>query len=400
MRKIDRRIVIISALIFIIGLSFGLMKFLIAQREDPKMQKKPDVKRFVKVDTIKYETLISSVEAPGRLSSLARTELIAEASGKIIAGSTTLKKGSTFKKGDLLFTIYPDEARLSLYSRKSQFKSTLANILPDLAFDYPEYEKLLLDYFNKLDIKKDFPVFPKIADSKLEIFLASRNLISEYYNIKKDELQLKRHNIYAPYNGTYKEVYLEESAYVNTGGRVATAIRTDMLEVETPLDRPDALWVKPGDKVTVYSDLSKRESTGKVIRKSAFIDENTQSQAVFINVSNKTGQSFLDGEFVHVVFPGHPVDNVMEIPRNAVFNNNEVFVIVEGRLQKRTINIRKVNEKTLLFNGVKEGEILVIQTLINVLEGTSVVAIGSSTDTQEKKPGEGSGQGNKKKDKS
>lgn len=376
------------------------MKFLIAQKEDPKMQKVMEIKRFVKADTVKYETIISSVEAPGRLSSMARTDIIAEASGKIILASIPLKKGSRFKKGDLLFTIYPDEAKLSLYSRKSMFKSTLANLLPDMTFDYPEHEELLRDYFNNLDIMKDFPPLPEITDSKLEIFLASRNLISEYYSIKKDELQLKRHNIYAPYDGTYTDVYLEESAYTNTGGKVATAIRTDILVIEIPLERQDAYWVKIGDKVRVISDLSKKESTGKVIRKSAFIDENTQSQSLFVNVSNTNGNNFLQGEFVHVVFPGHPIDKVMEIPRNAVFNNNEVFVIVDGRLEKRFINKVKVNETTLLFNGVKEGEILVTQTLINVLEGTPVNVLGSSPDPQKEKSGEQSGQGNKKKEKS
>lgn len=363
------------------------------------MQKAKDIKRFVKADTVHYETIISPVEAPGRLSSLARTDLIAEASGKIITSSIPLKKGSCFKKGDLLFTIYPDEVRLSLYSRKSQFKSTLANLMPDMAFDYPEYEKLLRDYFNSLDIKKDFPSFPEIKDPQLEIFLASRNIISEYYSIKKDELQLKRHSLYAPYDGTYKDVFLEESAYTNTGGKIAAAIRTDLLVIEIPMERQDAYWVKIGDNVTVINDLSKEKSNGKVVRKSAFIDENTQSQSLFVNVSNKNGDNFLQGEYVHVVFPGHPIENVMEIPRNAVFNNNEVFVIVDGRLEKRLINKVKVNEKTFLINGLKEGEILVSQALINVLEGTPVNIIGSTPDPQEKKQGEAGGQGTKKNDK-
>ena len=405
MRKIDRRIVIIAALIFIVGLSFGLMKFLIAQREDPAMKKAPDVRRFVRVDTVRYETIISPVEAPGRLASLAQTEIIAEATGKISTAKIPLKKGSSFKKGDLLFSIYPDEVKLALYSRKSLFKSSLANLLPDLVFDYPEYENTLRQYFNKLDIKKDFPEFPEIKDEKLKIFLASRNLISEYYTIKKDELQLKRHKIYAPYNGTYREVYLEESAFTAPGGRVATAIRTDILEVEVPLDRLDANWVEIGDKVKVISNRLDKEYIGKVIRKAAFIDENTQSQAIFINVSNKGDQKLFTGEYVHVVFPGQAIEVAMEIPRNATFNTNEVFVIVNGRLEKRNIQIIKINEKTLIFNGLKKGEILVTQAMINVLEGTKVEILGSKPSDQKdtskgKKSNEAGANGDKKKGKS
>ena len=73
----------------------------------------------------------------------------------------------------------------------------------------------------------------------------------------------------------------------------------------------------------------------------------------------------------------------MEIPRNAVFNTNEVFVIVEDRLQKRQINIIKENEKTLIFNGLEESEMIVLQPLINVLEGTLVERLGSDQDRTE-----------------
>ena len=34
MRKIDKRIVVIAAFIFIVGLAYGLMRFLAAQKED------------------------------------------------------------------------------------------------------------------------------------------------------------------------------------------------------------------------------------------------------------------------------------------------------------------------------------------------------------------------------
>jgi hypothetical protein len=62
----------------------------------------------------------------------------------------------------------------------------------------------------------------------------------------------------------------------------------------------------------------------------------------------------------------------MEVPRNVVFNTNEVFIVENNRLSKKTINIIKLNEKTLIFNGLEEGDILVTQPLVNVQEGTLV----------------------------
>ena len=270
MRKIDRRIVIVISVIFILGLAYGLMKFLVSQKEPPPVRRSVETRRFVKIEPIRYSDISSRVTGEGRLASIAEIDIVSEASGKIEAGKVSLKKGARFSKGDVLFVIYSDEAILSLKARKSQYQNTLASILPDLVIDFPEHEQRFYKFFNSITVNKALPPLPEITDDKLKIFLASRNVISEYYNIQRDQLQLSRYTVKAPFNGTFKEVYMETGAYTNTGGRVARAIRTDELELVVPLKRADAVWVKPGDPVTVQSDDIDFSWKGKVIRKSQY----------------------------------------------------------------------------------------------------------------------------------
>jgi len=372
MKTVDRRIIIVAAFIFIVGLSYGIMKFLIAQGEDPKMQSPVEAKRYVRAEPVEYQTIVSPVTATGRLASLAEVDVVAEASGKILASGISLKKGSRFSKGDVLFTIYPDEAALALKSRKSRFLNILANLLPDLAIDYPEDQQRFRGFFNSVDLDEKLPPFPDVTSEQLRIFLAGRDVLSEYYGIKKDELQLGRHTVVAPFDGTYKEVYMESGAYTNIGGRVARAIRTDLLELEVPLERFDAGWVSVGDRATVHSDERGFEWEGIVVRKSQFVDQDNQSQGVFIRIKDNTERPLLAGEYLRATFPGQPVEKVMEVPRNVVFNTNEVFIVNDARLHKRNIDIVKVNENTLLFEGLPEKQMLVMQPLINVQEGTRV----------------------------
>jgi len=372
MRKIDRRIVIVVSVIFILGLAYGLMRFLIAQKEEPPVRRSIESRRYVKVEPVKYKSISSSISKPGRLSSIAEIDIVAEASGKIEAGNISLKKGASFSKGDVLFVVYPDEALLSLKARKSQYQNTLASIIPDLVIDFPEDEESFGQFFASIDVDKPLPPMPEIEDNKLKIFLASRNVISEYYNIQRDELQLKRRTVRAPFNGTYKEVYMELGAYTNTGGRVARAIRTDHLELEVALTIVDAAWINKGDPVSITSENTSYSWKGKVIRKSQFVDENTQSQTIFISIPYNHKQPLLAGEYFKAQFPVRPIEGVMEIPRNSVFNSDEVFVARSGRLAKEKINIIKVNESTLIFNGLTEGDSVVVQQLINVSEGTLV----------------------------
>lgn len=372
MKKIDRRIVIVTTLIFIIGLSYGLMRFLIAQKEEPPVRRAIEAKRYVEVQVVEYDGVQSPVSEPGRMSSVAEFDLAAEASGKIIQGDIPLKKGASFKKGDIVFTIYPDEAALALKAKMSKFLNSLALMLPDIAIDYPDYEQDFMDFFSSIEIEKTLPSLPEVNDEKLKIFLASKNILSDFYSIRKDELQLSRHTVKAPFNGTFSDVFMEVGAYTGTGGRVAHAICTDQLELEIPLMRFDANWVDIGDKVQISSDYHQTKWTGTVQRKSQFVDENTQSQNVYVVIENQAGKPLLSGEYLTATFADIPVKDVMEIPRNAVFNSNEVFIVQNKRLQNKRINVVKVNTRTLLFNGLNAGDTLVVQPLINVYEGTKV----------------------------
>lgn len=373
MRRIDRRIVIVVSALFIVLLAYGIMRFLAAQKPAPPVRQSVEARRFVRIELVEYADIPAAIVEPGRLTSVAEVDIVSEASGKIESGHIPLKKGSGFTKGDILFVVYPDEAILTLKARKSQYQNTLASILPDLAIDYPDYEEGYRKFFSSISVDEPLPPLPEINNDQLKIFLASRNVISEYYNIQRDELQLQRRTVTAPFDGTYLEVYMEVGAYTNAGGRVAKAIRTDQLELEVPLRRSDAAWVKIGDPVSVRSRDGSVHWNGHVIRKSRFVDEDTQQQAIFVRLDDGGSQALMAGEYLVATFPVRPIENVMEIPRNAVFNFDEVFLVRSGRLAKATINIVKENERTLFFNGLNEGDTLVVQQLINVSEGTLVV---------------------------
>jgi membrane fusion protein, multidrug efflux system len=216
--------------------------------------------------------------------------------------------------------------------------------------------------------------------------LASRSVISEYYGIQQDEKRLERHKLYAPFNGTIAQVNFEVGAYVNAGSQIAKMIRTDELEVEVPVENGQSHWIKIGDKVEVFSRNKEIVKPGVVVRKSDFVDPSSQARSIFVKVNNSTGEELYTGEYKLVVFPGQVIQKSMEIPRNAVFNSNEVFTVVEGKLKKRVINVLKWNETTLIFNGLEEGEKVVAEPLINVKENSAVGILGEEDPNQKKGP--------------
>lgn len=372
---------IVVGLIVLLGGSAALSELFVSMKPEPPMKPEETLKRFVKTETVTYSDVASSLMLPGRTVSGNEVSLVAEASGKIEQGNVTLRKGARFKQGQLIAQIYKDEVELALKARKSTFMTTMISLLPDLKVDYPESLKTYEDFFRQIDLNKDLPELPEVKNEKLRIFLASRGVFSEYFGIKQDEKKLKRHVLYAPFNGTFTQVNYEVGAYVNAGAQIAKMIRTDNLEVEVPVPNVDSKWIKIGDVVRVSDNLNQNEKQGQVVRKSNFIEENTQSRSIFVEVNSTSGGELLTGEYKQVEFPGQIIRQSMVIPRNAVFNTNVVYIVVDGKLKKRDINILKVDEKTLVFNGLEEGVKIVVEPLINVKENTPVGILGEEQPT-------------------
>jgi multidrug efflux pump subunit AcrA (membrane-fusion protein) len=377
---------VVVALIVLLGGSALLSKLFISMKPEAGTRPETDVKRYVAAQPVAYGDVTSEVTAQGRVISGNEVGLIAEAAGKIETGQVSLKKGASFKKGQHLATIYKDEVELELKSKKSVFLNSLTNILPDLRIDFPDSFEVFLDFFNQIDLNEKLPELPEYENEKLKIFLASQGILNDYYSIRQNEKRLERHSMYAPFDGTFTEVNYEVGAYVNTNGQIAKMIRTDLLELEVPVENEFSKWIKLGDRVKVIK-RGQDQLFGTVVRKAAFVDQNSQSRGVFVKVDTKAGSEMLAGEYLSVEFPGYPIPNAMEIPRSAVFNTNTVFTVVDGYLQKQQINIIKVNTSTLIFDGLEAGTNLVTEALINVKERTPVEILEAkaSSSTQHEK---------------
>ncbi|MCY1721281.1 HlyD family efflux transporter periplasmic adaptor subunit [Prolixibacteraceae bacterium Z1-6] len=367
---------IIVALIVLLGGSAALSELFVSMKPEPMKKPEQTLKRSVKVEEVVYSDIVSPLTVQGRAVSGSEVVLVAEAAGKIEPGAVRLRKGTKFTKGQLLAVIYKDEAELALKARKSNFLSTMISLLPDIKVDFPEVLETYENFFHNIDLNKNLPALPEVKNEKLKIFLASRGVFNEYYGILQDEKKLSRHSLYAPFDGTFTQINYEVGAYVNTGAQIGRMIRTDNVEIEVPVPNGDSKWIKVGDKVEVYDNDSDGIKQGTVVRKSNFIDEATQSRSIFVEVQSSPADELLTGEYKVVDFPGHKIARSMEIPRNAVFNSNVVYAVVNGQLKKREINILKTMETTLIFNGIEEGTKMVVEPLINVKENTPVNILG------------------------
>lgn len=356
-----RQFVIVLALVIMAG-SFGLSEYLGTLKKEPKVQKVVIPTKLVSTKRVAYKDIKTEVITYGRVENAQSLELISEVGGRM-SEVVRLKPGQHFEKGQLIYKIDDEEASLNLKSQKSNFLRDLAGILPDLKVDFPDNYATWQSYFDELDINKSFPRLPEIHDGKEKTFLATKGIYTLFYAIKSAEARLEKYRYYAPFTGSIIEVTMQSGSFVNPGTKIGTVIRSGLHEMKASIDTKDIPWIQVGSPVDIYSKESQQSWKGEITRISDFVNQNTQSVDIFISIF-PNGQKVYDGQFFQAAIPARTVKDGMMMPRNAIYNGNEVYVLEDSLLKKKSINVIKLTEELAIFNGLPDGQDLVVEPLL------------------------------------
>jgi len=372
----SRKLTSLVLVILILGGAFYFFTVLAAQKTETPQQAKPEVKNYVKVKEFIPGTVETSIEAYGRVSSAQQISLIAEVGGKLIEGGVKLKEGESFVKGQVLCRIYDEEQKLNLKAQKSRFMNTLASILPDLKIDFSTSFDDWQRYFDQIKLDSKIPVLPEPKSSKEKTFLATRNILSDYYDIKSAEENLKKYTLYAPFTGSIRSVNFQIGSVVNSGTNIAELIRTDELELEIACEIRDIDFVQIGKKVDVIDEaVTYQKWEGKVSRIADFVDANTQSIGVFVTVKNKKRSEVREGSFLLASIPGKTVDGAIKVPRSIIKNKNEVFVVQNNLLKTKQVIVHKLDKNSAIISGLLTGDSFVVDMPSNASENMKVEII-------------------------
>jgi len=302
-QTMKRKIISISISLAVVIAAFVLSASMIKNKPEPKRDMNKEEVLYVKTEEAKSTEIYPEASYSGRVSSLENINLSAEVSGRILATNTPLKEGQSFKKGDLLVRIYKDDMQAALQSLRSSYLQLVSSALPDLKIDYPEEYPKWSAFFNDIDINRSMPELPAINSEKERVFVASKNILSQYYSIKQQEVNFSKYEIYAPFDGSYRSVNAEVGSVAGMNMQIASLIRTDVMEVIVPVLPEKLDWIREGGQVELEKN-SGQVISGKVVRIADFIDPTSRSVNVYVSVSNKRGASLLEGEYVDATFTG------------------------------------------------------------------------------------------------
>jgi multidrug efflux pump subunit AcrA (membrane-fusion protein) len=327
--------------------------------------------KFANVQMVLNKTYPVVVSGSGRVMAGTIINISTEVQG-LLDSPISLKKGTSFKKGDLLFRIRDTDAKLTLAARKSNYLSQWTSVLPDLATDHSKQYDKWYNFFNSITVDQPLEEFPNFTTSKEKNFIISRKLLAEYLNIKSDEYRLTKYFQVAPFNGSIVEAFIDQGAIVNPGSPVIQIIRDDELEIEIPLGVKYMQKIKIGSPVTLIED--EIEFMGKVVRVGNFINSNTQSVPVYVKPINKLPLYY--GMYVKAKLELNALELVCKIPRTAIFGENKIYIVdMDSTIHSTKINIKSSDDRNYYVDNLKDSIIYLPQPIVNAKDSLKITPI-------------------------
>ncbi len=364
---------LVSIISYNFGMSYGVenAESIREERANKTIKRKKNIKSVV-ATKVENKQITNKIYSTGRVVSTNSITISSEVQGKIISNSF-LKKGTKIKKGNTIFTVQNTDLQLLVNAKKSRIMSLISSNLADIELDFPnEYEKWKT-YFNQINIYKNLPSLPKTNSTKEKNFIVSRSILSEYLSIKSDEERLKKYTVRAPYDGIITRSYTDIGAFINPGSPVIDFIREDEMEVELTVNISEIDLINLND--TVILSNNGKTFDGNIIRKSEFVNSNTQNVSVFASIKNSNERLF-SGMYVDATILNTTSKKLVKIARRCVFDKNKAYIIDnENKLKTQKLNIIFYQDNFVMVDNLKNGTVIVKEPLIGEKEGTEVKAI-------------------------
>lgn len=368
-KQTRNNIVSVVAAIVVLAAGFAISNKMRGAKAAPPS--KPVVKKERTVDTmlVRNSSIPTKLEIQGTLAAYDKISIFSEVSGVLLDTERPFKVGSTFPKGAVIARIDQEEARLTLLSQKSTLLNAVTQLMPDLKIDYPESFRQWKIYLDQFDPEKPIKAFPAPVNDQEKYFIASRNLLTQYYNIKSAEERLGKYLIRAPFSGVVTVSEINPGGLVRAGQRLGELMSTSSYELESTVALSELNYIKVGNSVSLSSDDISGTWTGRVIRINDQIDRTTQSVKVFVKVE---GKALREGMYLRGQVAAISLDNALRIPRELLVNQNTVYVYDNGILRLMPVQVVKITAETAIVRGLPNGTAMVKKVLPGLFDGMEV----------------------------
>ncbi len=336
----------------------------------------PALVRVLSVMPGTVEETVANTRA-GTVKACRRARISPATGGQI--SSLTVRKGDRVKSGQLLFELWDKDLEAQISLAEAELQTRIAyreQACVNAAIAARDVERLKPLFARKLISSEDIDIARAKVKAARAACTAATSAIEESRQRKElARVEIDRRQLRAPFDGIVAEVNGEVGEFVTPSPPgIATPPAVDLIDdsclyVSAPIDEVDASRIKVGQSARVTLDAFRDRQFPATVRRIApyVVDFEKQARTVEIEATFAAGAVspglLLPGYSADVEVVLERRDKVLRIPTEVLMENNTVYVVVNGKAVKRTLEIGLSNWRySEVLSGLAKGD-RIISTL-------------------------------------
>lgn len=395
----NKKIIGICIGIIVIGVAITTVIFL-TEPEAKSEGATVETAMLVDVVSVKQGTFEPVIVATGTVQPVEDVNLSSLVSGQIISRDPAFTPGGFVKKNQVLLQIDPSDYRNTLEMRKSEFMQSQTTLDTEMGRQQIAEQDLQLITDDSL-----FGGNP-LTEEERQLVLRKPQLNAVKASIggakasmEQARLNLSRTTIRAPFDAHILSQNVTKGSQVAQGDELGRIVGTKYYWITATLPVSKLQWLsfpngdsEKGSPVritnpTAWGADGFRE--GYLDKQIGALEDQTRLARVLVKVADplsntqeaKGKPKLMIGTFVEVNLQADPVANVVRLNRDYVRSNKTVWVMKDGKLEIREVDIVLTDDVyAYIRKGLEDGEKVVITDLSTVSNG-----VGLRTENTEQK---------------
>lgn len=349
---------------------------------------------LVDVQPVQKETVQPTIEAMGTVRPAQDVVLSPRVSGRVLRRGDEFTPGGYVQEGDTLLQIDPSDYRNTLQQRRSELRQAEANLKIEMGRQdvaQQDYQLLgdTLSGANRDLVLRE----PQLNSARSEVESARAAF-------EQAELDLQRTTITAPFYAHILRRDVNVGSQVAPGDELARLVGLDTYWVEATVPVSKLRWLAVPDEGGRGSPVQVRNRTawpegasrtGYVYKVLGSLEDQTRLARVLVSLpdphardpDNSDRPRLMIGSYVETQIQAEALDDVVQLNRDYVREDETVWVMENQELQIRDVNVAFQDaQSAYIDDGLADGDSVVTTNLSTVRDGAPLRLESSPPETQ------------------
>lgn len=371
----------------VFGGMVGVYNYLLATKPEVAAEPRQEQIWTVAATEVQQRDAAPILTAFGTVTAARSADLRFGSAGEVSMISPKMRNGVAIDKGEVLARLDDVRYQLALEEVKVQIEGETVNIASlkrQVALRQKQLERTRKMVARNVatDANLDeVDLALTIAENQLNMSL---NRLSQLQVAKKSrEQDIEDTILRAPFAGTLSSVSIGLGKRASNAAAVAQL--TDQNSLEVPFSVSADIFANAAELIGQNVDVSWRTGgqdvalvPATITRAEAIVDKSQGGGQLYAVLDTSDAGAIPPGAFVEVRFVGKVLNAVFELPEEALVNNAEVFVIQDGRTERREVTAEyRADGRVWVSGALKPGEQIVSSRLPGIGPGMMVRIAGA-----------------------